>query len=105
MRALRQTIDLLLSVLGSFGWVLATMWLGGVSLWRAGVLLSRYRQITAEVRLCPRGHEVPQFGLFDCACGSRVEGWVFAKCRVCGESAGWVPCGVCGLPVTNPTIV
>lgn len=94
-----------LAVLGSLVWTAETLWLGGTSIFRAIVLLTRLRAITAEVRLCPRGHEVVMYGLFDCHCGARLEGWVFSHCAVCHESAAWTPCLTCGLPVRNPTIV
>ena len=77
---------------------------GATTLWRAGVLLSRLKEINAQVRLCPRGHEVPVYGLWDCHCGSRVEGWAFAPCPVCRDTAGYVPCLTCGLPVRNPIL-
>ena len=60
---------------------------------------------TAQVLLCPRRHEVPVYGLWDCACGSRIEGWAFAPCVICHETAAYVPCGVCGLPVRNPFLI
>ena len=32
------------------------------------------------------------------------EGWAFDRCRICGESAGWTPCVICGLPIKNPLL-
>ena len=85
-------------------WGFATVLLGARALWSTGRLLFRYRQIVAETRTCDRGHEVIMYGLFDCRCGSRIEGWVFDRCPVCGESAGYIPCPTCGRPVRNPLL-
>lgn len=102
MRDLRSVLGLLLSALRVVLWSVGTIWLGGKTLLRAAVLLFRWRRIAAQVHHCPRGHEVPVYGLWECACGSRIEGWAFARCVICHESAAYVPCGVCGLPVRNP---
>ena len=105
MRELRTIIGLLLTVLRLVFWSIGTAWVGGKTLWKSAVLLSRWRQISAEVRFCPRGHEVPTYGLWDCACGSRIEGWAFTRCEICHETAAYVPCPVCGLPVKNPFLL
>jgi hypothetical protein len=102
VRELRTVPRLLLTCLHVILWFLGTLWLGSNTLWRTGVLLSRWRQLTTQVRRCPRGHDVPVYGIWDCACGSRIEGWAFARCEICHETAAYVPCGVCGLPIRNP---
>jgi hypothetical protein len=104
MRELKTVLGLLLAVFRLVFWGIGTVWQGAKSLWRTGVLLSRWRQINAQARRCPRGHEVPVYGLWDCACGSRIEGWAFAQCEICHESAAYVPCPACGLPVRNPLL-
>ena len=104
MREVRQALDILFAVFGSAWWTIETLWLGAKALVRAAMLCARYRQIMAELRPCPRGHDVSMYGLFDCHCGSRLEGWVFSRCSVCGESAAWTPCPTCGLPVRNPVL-
>jgi hypothetical protein len=104
MRELKDALRFLQALLGVVWWCFATTWQGVTTLWRVGVLLSRYKVISAQVRSCPRGHEVPVYGLWDCHCGSRVEGWAFSPCPICRESAGYVPCPVCGLPVQNPLL-
>ena len=104
MRELQTVLRLLRVVLGIALWCTGTAWLGGTTLWRTGVLLSRFKAITDQVRRCPHGHEVPVYGIWDCQCGSRVEGWAFASCSVCRESAGYTPCQICGLPVRNPLL-
>lgn len=83
-------------------WCAGTAWLGVRALWRAGWLLARLPELLAETRPCPRGHAVPMYGVFDCACGAIHEGWVFGRCSVCGQSAGWTPCPECALPVRSP---
>ena len=105
MRELRTAFRLLLTMLRVVLWSLGTVWVGVKSLWRSGVLFSRWRRITAQVAFCARGHEVPVYGLWDCACGSRIEGWAFAPCVICHETAAYVPCGICGLPVRNPFLI
>ena len=105
MRELKNALKLLGTVPKVALWCVGTTWLGILAIWKAGVLITRRQQIAAEVRLCPRGHEVPMYGLWDCSCGNRTEGWVFAPCGVCHESAAYVPCGVCGLPVKNPFLL
>lgn len=104
MRELKTALRFVQAGFSLAWWCLATIWLGAATLWRVSVLISRYKVISAQVRLCPRGHEVPVYGLWDCHCGSRVEGWAFAPCPICRESAGYVPCPVCGLPVRNPLL-
>lgn len=99
-----MVFGLLLNVLRVVSWSAGTVLLGGKTVFRSAVLLFRWRRITAQVLPCPRGHEVPVYGLWDCACGSRTEGWAFASCAICRETAAYVPCGVCGLPVQNPIL-
>lgn len=99
---MRLAWKLLTGLLQSAAWLLGTLWEGLLILWRVGILLSRYREIVAESRFCPRGHEVAMYGLWDCGCGSRLEGWVFDLCPVCRETAGYTPCPTCGLPIRNP---
>ena len=106
MRDLKNLLGLLRVALRIAFWCLATAWLGIRAMWKSGVLFARRQQIAAEVRRCPRGHRVPMYGLWDCGgCGSRIEGWAFAQCDVCHETAAYVPCGVCGLPVRNPFLL
>ena len=102
MRDLKNLLGLLGAVLRVVFWCFGTTWLGVRAIWKVGVLCVHGRHITTEVRHCPRGHEVPVYGLWECACGSRIEGWAFAPCEICHESAAYIPCGVCGLPVKNP---
>lgn len=104
MRSIREALRLSQTVGMAGWWCLETVWLGAATLWRVGVLISRWKAITAQVQTCDRGHLVPMYGVWDCACGSRFEGWVFASCPICRESAGYVPCARCGLPVRNPLI-
>lgn len=104
MRELRSVVRVLQAALGFAIWTAGTAWRGGTALWQTGVLLSRFKAISAQVRVCPRGHDVPVYGIWDCHCGSRVEGWAFAPCPICPETAGYIPCPVCGLPVRNPLL-
>ena len=105
MRELKLVFGLVGTSLRVVGWCLGTTWLGTRTAWKVGVLCARRRLLTAEVRRCPRGHDVPVYGLWDCACGSRIEGWAFAPCEICHESAAYIPCGACGLPVKNPFLL
>lgn len=105
MKELRWALKVLTTTARIMGWVVATMWLGMVATWRLGVLVSRWRQVMAETRFCPRGHVTAMYGVYECRCGALVEDWVFARCRVCGQSAGWTPCATCALCIKNPLIV
>ena len=104
MRDLRQALELIRSAFSAAWWTMETVWLGGQGILRAIILCVRYREIVAEERRCARGHAVAMYGLFDCRCGGRLEGWAFSRCAICGESAGWTPCLVCGLPLRNPLL-
>ena len=104
MREIQSAFRLLRSLFSLISWSVGTVWLGISAMWRQGVLLSRLKAINAQVLRCPRGHEVPLYGIWDCHCGSRVEGWAFVQCPICRESAGYVPCPVCELPVRNPLL-
>lgn len=84
-------------------WVAATSALGAATTARAVRSCARLGVALAETRRCPRGHDVPLYGVYECStCRAPHEGWVFSECRVCGLSAGWTPCIECGLPVVNP---
>lgn len=102
MKELRAAFRLVGTALGICAWLVVTLWLGGVALWRTTLLLARWRDVFAEVRPCPRGHPTPMYGVYECRCGALHEGWIFARCRVCGQSAGWTPCSTCGLPIRSP---
>ena len=97
-----DAIWIFFAVLRVFAWFLKTLWLGVDLTWRSLRILFRLRLFFVQVRWCPRGHRVPMYGLYECPCGASHEGWVFGACQVCGESCGWTPCLVCGLPVRNP---
>lgn len=86
-------------------WCVVTFWLGVRALWQATVLLSRMRHVFSRHLFCARGHATPAYGVYECRCSALVEDWVFARCRVCRQSAGWTPCTTCGLPIKNPLIV
>lgn len=101
-RIIRTALRWLQRALHAAWWCLATAWLGVRGMVWCGVLLATLPELVAGTRLCPRGHAVPQFDVYDCRCGARHEGWAFGRCMVCGESAGWIPCPACGLPVLNP---
>ncbi|MDM7914510.1 MAG: hypothetical protein QUU85_04480 [Candidatus Eisenbacteria bacterium] len=97
----------LLSILRGFAWIGGTVVLGVISICRVIRFLTLLSQIRSEVIRCPRGHESPAYGVFECTSAPPVhlhEGWVFGRCAVCGLSAGWTPCVTCGLPVLDPFI-
>jgi len=83
-------------------WTAGTVWLGAVTFVRLARYLFHLRRALAETQRCPRGHVTPTYGVFECSCGALHEGWAFSPCRICGQSAGWIPCTVCGLPIRNP---
>ena len=101
---LRPAIAIILAPVRALVWVITTTGLGLVAVWRLGTALRRWRRVLAETLPCPRGHRTATYGIFDCRCGALIEGWVFDRCRVCDQSAGWMPCRRCGLPIANPLI-
>lgn len=86
-------------------WFAVTVWLGVMVLWQTGLVVSRWRRVFGRHLPCVRGHATAAYGVYECRCGALVEDWVFARCRVCGQSAGWTPCTTCGLPIRNPLLV
>jgi len=102
MKEIRSVLRLLITACRVVLWLILTMGLGAAALWRLGILASRWREVLAETRLCARGHATAMYGVFECRCGVLVEDWVFSRCRVCAQSAGWTPCTTCGLPIKNP---
>jgi len=102
VKELRWTLRFFITAIRVLSWVIGTLSLGAVTTWRLGLLASRWREVFAEARRCPRGHETAMYGVYECRCGALIEDWVFARCRVCGQSAGWTPCTACGLPIKNP---
>lgn len=85
-------------------WIFQTAGYGAMAIWRFVHWLKNRKQIGRQTTCCARGHEVPLYGVYQCACGSIHEGRVFGPCRVCKESCGWTPCPECGLPVQNPNL-
>lgn len=85
-------------------WLAVTTWLGGRAVVRVTRLALRLREAFSRVAVCPRGHDVPLFGVYECACRSVHEGAVWGRCCVCGQRAGWTPCPVCQLPILSPFV-
>ncbi len=86
-------------------WFFVTAGYGAVAVWKIVAWFRGRHRRGLEVTRCGRGHEVPLYGVYECACGSIHEGQVFRPCRVCSETCGWTPCPECGLPVQNPGLV
>ncbi len=104
MSELRTAWRSLMTTLRVCGWTLATVALG-VGAIRAGArLLVRWQSITGNEARCPRGHVTATVGVWQCSCGATFEGWAFRPCPVCRESAGWIPCATCGLPIRSPIL-
>jgi hypothetical protein len=85
-------------------WIGSTCWVGTRAVYRLIRIALRWHLAVSETLPCPRGHRTPAYGVFTCSCSALVEGWVFARCSVCGQGAGWTECSECGLPVRNPTL-
>jgi hypothetical protein len=105
MKDLRTILRVMLVLGRLLVWAIVTVWLGAVAVIRLLLVLSRWRRVFGSHLHCARGHATPAYGVFECRCGALVEDWVFAKCRVCGSTAGWTPCTSCGLPIRNPLLV
>jgi hypothetical protein len=86
-------------------WIAGTVWEGGRALAHGARFLARLRSFGVETLNCPRGHEVPLYGVWDCStCPATFEGQVFRKCPTCQIGAAWTPCPECQLPVRNPAL-
>ena len=86
-------------------WTIETIVFGHMYAWRLLKRGIRLPQLFADRLPCPRGHRTPVYGVYECGnrgCHAIFEGYVFSKCPICGQSAGWTPCRRCGLPVRNP---
>lgn len=104
MRELKLTMRVLGTCVAVAAWCAITTWLGLRALWQFGRVLRRWRLVFGRHLYCPRGHVTSAHGVFECRCGALVEDWVFARCAVCGQTAGWTPCTTCGLPIRNPLL-
>jgi hypothetical protein len=104
MRAARGIGGITGRVLGTLLWTTVTLWLGAWAIWWLAHLVRRWRFVSKDKLVCPRGHEVVLLGSWRCGCGAAFDGYVFAKCPVCRRTAGWVPCGRCQLVVRNPAL-
>jgi len=90
-----------------FVWTLETIVLGNALGWRILKYGFRLPRLFADRMPCPRGHRSPVYGVYECGhkgCHAVFEGYVFDRCPICRESAGWTPCHRCGLPVRNPML-
>jgi hypothetical protein len=85
-------------------WMLATPVWGFIALCKFSTWFRRRRLRNRQVASCARGHSVPLYGVYECACGAVHEGRVFGECRICHETCGWTPCLECGLPIGNPFV-
>ena len=105
MRDVKMILNFIRGCVLFLGWFVVTVWLGARVLWQAGVVVSRWRKVFGRHLHCTRGHATAAYGVYECRCGAVVEDWVFARCRVCAQTAGWTPCTSCGLPIKNPLLV
>lgn len=105
MRKARGVIRALIICGRLLVWFIGTTALGAGALLHFAIVVGRWRLVFGGHLHCARGHVTPAHGVFECRCGALVEDWVFAKCLVCRQSAGWTPCTTCGLPIRNPLMV
>lgn len=102
---LRSALRLVIGGCRLLVWIVGTVWEGARALVNAGHDLRRLRSFGAETLRCPRGHDVPVYGVWECTtCPAIFEGYVFRKCPTCGLGAAWTPCPDCQLPVRNPAL-
>src|SRR6266446_5713639 len=102
MRELRSAWGFLMTAVRWTVWIIETVVLGTRAVRHVARFGLRWTEITGRTVVCPRGHVNAALGVWQCGCGSTFEGWVFDRCPVCRESAGWVPCSTCGLPIQSP---
>lgn len=102
---LRSAFRLVVGGLRLLVWIGKTVWEGGRAVVGAVRFLARMPSRRAETLPCPRGHQVPAYGVWECAtCPATFEGYVFRNCPTCGLGAAWTPCPDCQLPVRNPAL-
>src|SRR5215472_12837864 len=100
--AVRQVLGIFSTAFRVLGFVLETVMLGGLLLWRLSGWLRRLPKMLATDIECPRGHSVPLDGLTQCpSCGAVREGSLM-RCSVCGATPAFLVCPACGLAVGNP---
>lgn len=104
LEMVRHTLHMLVAILKMGVWICVALFAGARLLWRTGWALLRLPLLLQETLPCPRGHEVPVYGTWTCACGASFDGYAFDRCRICRRSCGWVPCPLCQLPVSNPAL-
>ncbi len=104
MRDLKSILRVLGACTRVVAWCAVTVWLGMRALWHLGGVACRWQRVLGRELHCPRGHATAAYGVYECRCGALVEDWVFARCTVCGQTAGWTPCTTCGLPIHNPLL-
>jgi hypothetical protein len=94
-------IRLWMLVFSWFIWACVTVWLGLWAIVRLVRLLVRLPALLSSELRCPRGHRLPAYGVYHCACKAVHEGHIWGRCAVCRQSAGYTPCPECGRPVRN----
>lgn len=86
-------------LLAVYGLVVLGRWVVGLAHGARGARLALASSLT-----CPHGHVNATVGRWACAhCHATYQGWV-GRCEVCGASAGWIACEVCGVGITLPWV-
>jgi hypothetical protein len=90
-------------VIRCVGWVLGSIALGALALWRLVRIVRNWEALTGGSVRCPRGHRNSMLGVWQCAsCGSNYDGWAFRPCPTCTATARFVACERCGLAIRSP---
>ena len=75
--------------------------------WKIPAALGRLwamRTCLKDVIYCPNGHPNKTYGMWECSCSAKYNGWIFGRCPVCKQTCGFFPCSVCGISIKNPMI-
>lgn len=104
MRWIRWTFWLVaLSVYALLGWIPGLVVLG-LALIAFVLRAVRVRRALRSTVRCPRGHDVPTYGLYRCtSCGATTESWAW-RCPHCRAESGFLGCPTCGLSVRSPLL-
>jgi len=71
-------------------------------IWRLAGALTLLRTDALPCRGC--GNPVSLVGRWQCGrCKFTTDGFMFAKCPVCGSVPPYIPCASCGVGLRNPT--
>lgn len=102
MKLIRTTVNLAFSAVEFIGFIAVLVWKTITGSYNIARAVSRLRYARQDFIQCPKGHNNPVFGKYECGnCGGRYDGWVW-ECPLCGSPTSYINCCTCGLSIKNP---